>query len=89
MDRGKEFAGEVQETIHNEYGIKKKLITTQNPQVNAIVERVHQTVHNLIRSLKIRGKEDLDKDFKWTGILSAVRQAVNGTDHTTNKATAS
>ena len=28
MDRGKEFAAEVQDTIHNEYGIKKKLITT-------------------------------------------------------------
>ena len=63
MDRGKEFAGEVQATIHNEYGIKKKLITTQNPQANAIVERVHQSVHNMVRSLKICGQQDLDPDF--------------------------
>ena len=54
-----------------------------------MVERVHQTVHNMVRSLKIHGKQDLDPDFRWTGILSAVRQAVIGTVHTTNKATPS
>ena len=63
------------------------MITTQNFQANAMVERVHQTVHNLVRSLKISGKQDLDPDFRWAGILSAVRQAVIGTVYTTNKAT--
>ena len=87
MDRGKEFAGEVQETIHHEYGIRRKLITTQNPQANAMVEQVHQTVHNMVRSLKLTGKQDLDNTFGWLGILSTVRQAVIGTVHTTNKAT--
>ena len=63
MDRGKEFAAEVQETIHHEYGIRRKLITTRNPQANAMVERVHQTVHNMVRSLYITGKQDLDNTF--------------------------
>ena len=87
MDHGKEFAAEVQNTIHNEYGIQCKLITTRNPPANAMMERVHQTMHNMIRSLMIRGKEDIDDTHRWTGILSAIRQAVIGTVHTTNKAT--
>jgi hypothetical protein len=32
MDRGKEFAAEVQRTIKHEYGSTKKLITTRNPR---------------------------------------------------------
>ena len=38
MDRGTEFAKEVQACIKDEYGIRKKLITTRNPQANSIVE---------------------------------------------------
>ena len=51
------------------------------------MERVHQTVHNLIRTLQIRTKDDLDPDFKWSGLLSAVRRAVVSTVHTTLLAT--
>ena len=87
MDRGSEFAAEVQQTIKNEYGITKKLITTRNPQANAVVERIHQVIHNMIRPAGIKGKDDLDPDFRWTGILSAVRQAVTSTVHTTTRAT--
>jgi hypothetical protein len=87
LDRGKEFAAEVQRTIKNEYGIIKKLITTRNPQANSVVERVHQTIHNMTRIWGIRSKEDLDKDFRWLGVLSAVRQAVVSTVHTTTRAT--
>ena len=87
MDRGKEFAAEVQRTIKNEYGITRKLITTRNPQANAVVERIHQVIHNMIRTAGIKGESDLDQDFRWNGILSAVRQAVTSTVHTTSRAT--
>ena len=30
--------------IKHDYGVKVKPITTRNPQANAIVERVHQTI---------------------------------------------
>ena len=50
MDCSKEFAVEVQETIHYEYGIHHKLIITCNLQANAMVERIYQTVHNMVRS---------------------------------------
>ena len=86
MDCSKEVAAEVQETIHHEYGIHRKLITTHNPQANSRVEQVHQTVQNMVRSFKLSGKQDLDDTSGWLGILRAVQQAVIGTVHTTNKA---
>ena len=88
MDRGKEFQAEVQAALKNEYGLTRKVITTQNPQANAIMERVHKTLHNLIRATDINNKDDLSIEFGWRGILSAVRCAVNATVHTTHQATA-
>ena len=87
MDRGKEFAKEVTAMFKNEYGITKKLITTRNPQANSIVERVHKTIHNMLRTTGAKDKGDLDPDYGWEGILAAVRRAVNSTIHTTNRAT--
>jgi hypothetical protein len=34
--------------IENDYGIKRKGNTVQNPQANAILEQVHQTIENII-----------------------------------------
>ena len=88
VDRGKEFAAEVQAAIQDEYGCRRKLITTRNPQANAVVERIHQVVHQMIRSQEIGGKEDYDAlPFGWDGILAAIRRAVNSTVHTTTEAT--
>ena len=89
MDRGKEFAAEVQRAIKNEYGITRKVITTRNPQANAMVERVHQVIHTMIRTAGISGKSDLDPTFGWKGILCAVRSAVRATVHTITRATPS
>ena len=87
MDRGSEFAAEVKEAIKDEYGISKKLITTRNPQANSMVERAHQTIHNMIRSCGIRKKSDLDDHFGWSGVLAATRNAMRSVVHTTNRAT--
>ena len=87
MDRGKEFAAEVSKTLRDEYGIERKLITTRNPQANAIIERIHQVVGDMLRTRDVQGKHDLDEDFGWTGILSAVRRAINSLVHTTTRAT--
>ena len=92
MDRGREFTAEVSAMIKDDYGITKKLITTRNPQANAIVEHVHQTVqtvHNMIRTTGITDKDDLDALHGFTGILSAVHRAVNSTVHTALRATPS
>jgi len=86
MDRGNEFAREVRAMLINDYGCIRKLITTRNPQANSMVERIHQVIGNMINTLQLRDRDDLGP-FGWTGILSAIRQAVRSTVHTTTRAT--
>jgi hypothetical protein len=50
---------EFAEMIENDYGIKRKGNTVQNPQANAILERVHQTIENITRSFS---KESMDEE---------------------------
>jgi hypothetical protein len=70
--------------IKNDYGIKKKPITVRNPQANAIVERIHQVIGNIIRTFELQ-ENYLDEDDPWKGILSATAFAVRATYHTTLK----
>ena len=72
--------------LKRDYGCVRRLITTRNPQANAIVERVHQVIGNMIRVLEVKSKNDLG-EYGWQGVLSAVRQAVRSTVHTTTRAT--
>jgi len=85
IDRGHEFMAEMQRMLRNDYGIRRKLITTRNLQANSIVERAHQTVHNLITSQNITCKKDLPHST-WAGLLSAVAFAMRATVHTTKRA---
>jgi len=82
-DRGSEFIGtDFQDMIKNDYGIKGKPITVRNPQANAIVERIHQVIANMIRTFELENNY-LDEDDPWKGILSATAFAVRSTFHTT------
>ena len=87
MDRGREFMAEVPTMLKDEYGIKRKPITTRNPQANAMVERAHQTMGNLIRTQQVRGKHELPEWNPWGGILAAIGFAMRSTVHTTTQAT--
>jgi len=84
LDRGTEFMAEFTHMLENEYGITKKAITKRNPQANSIIERVHQTIGNMIRTFSVHSTDD---DNPWSGILSAVAFAVRATVHTTTRAT--
>jgi transposase InsO family protein len=87
FDRGSEFMGhEFKQMITEDYGIKQKPITVRNPQANAIIERVHQTIGNMIRTFNLE-ENLLDNDDPWSGILSATAFAVRSTYHTTLRAT--
>ena len=44
FDRSTKFMAEFAKMCHNDYGLKRKPITTRNPQSNAIIERIHQTI---------------------------------------------
>ena len=77
--------GEFSRMISEDYGIKKRAITARNPQANSIIERVHQTIGQMLRSLQIQNTENVTDPFK--GILAAICFAVRATVHTTTKAT--
>ena len=65
---------------HNDYGLKRKPITTRNPKSNAIIERIHQTIGNIIRTFDV--SNIINKD-PWSGILAATMFAVRATYHKT------
>eukprot|EP00957_Ditylum_brightwellii_P051914 3937990-Ditylum_brightwellii.AAC.1 len=70
----------------DEYRIKRKPITTRNPQANSIVERAHQTIGNLLCTFKL-GLAELDSKDPWIGRLSAVMFALQSMIHIAHKAT--
>ena len=83
FDRGTELMAEFAQMCRNDYGLKQKPITTRNPQANPIIERIHQTLGNIIRSFDLT---NLDETDPWSGILAATMFAVRATYHTTLKA---
>ena len=62
---------EVIPMLKRDYGIKRKPITTRNPQANAMVESCHQTLRSMIATKSIKSKADLPKDNPWIGVLTA------------------
>ena len=77
---------EVKEMLSDEYGCTINRITTRNPQANAIVERVHQTIGNMIRTWFV-DDPDLGDTNPFGGLLAAVAFATRATIHTTLNAT--
>ena len=87
LDRGKEFAGiDFKDMIKSSHGVKTKLVTTRNPQANAIAEHSHQVLANSCHTFEL---EDncMDETDPWAGILSATAFAMRSTFHTTLNAT--
>jgi transposase InsO family protein len=84
FDRGTEFMGDFAKMAQTDYGVKRKPITVRNPQANAIIERIHQTLGNILRTFDY---DELDEKDPWSGILSAASFSVRATYHTTTQAT--
>ena len=59
VERGKELLAEFKIMMANDYGIPCNSISVRNPKENASVERVHQTIGNIICIFKIL-EMDLD-----------------------------
>ena len=76
FDRGAEYMAEFAKICHNDYGLKRKPITTRNPQSNAIIERIHQTTGNIIRTFDV---SNIVNNDPWSGILAATMFAVRAT----------
>jgi hypothetical protein len=67
----KQIKSWIKSIVKKDYGIKSKIITTRNPQVNAIVERIHQTIGNMIRTFELYNNDGMDDDDPLSGILAA------------------
>jgi hypothetical protein len=50
-DQGTEFMGENFQAILRQWGIRNAPIGVRNPQANAICERMHQVVGNILRTI--------------------------------------
>ena len=61
-------------------------ISVRNLQANAMVERIHQVIANMIRTFELESNY-LDEEDPWKGILSATAFAVRLTYHTTLRKT--
>ena len=83
FDRGTEFMAEFSKMCHNDYGLKSNPITTRNPQSNAIIKLIHQTIGNIIRTFDV---SNIVNNDPWSGILAASMFAIRATNHTTLQA---
>ena len=72
-----------------DYGCHISQITTRNPQANAILERIHQTIGNMIRTWQLPTNPSIEEEDPFTGLLTAVGFAARATVHTTTGATPS
>jgi hypothetical protein len=79
LDPGTELMAEFAKMVKNDHGLKLEPVTTRNPQANAITERVHQTIGNIIRTFNV---QSMDSDDPWTGTPAAAMFAVRATCHT-------
>jgi hypothetical protein len=73
------------QSLCDTYGIKRKPTSVKNPQVNAILERIHAVLGNMLRTSKLNMAETV----KASGIdvfLSDAAWAVCSTYHTVLKA---
>ena len=61
VDIGKELSAEFKAMMANDYGILCNSICVRNLKTNAIMERVHQTIGNIIRTFKVQ-QMDLDNE---------------------------
>ena len=79
FDRGTEFMAEFANMCQNDYGLKRKPITTRNPQSNEIIEQIHQTIKNIIRTFDV---SNIVNKNPWSDILAATMFDVRATYHT-------
>ena len=85
FDNGSEFLGAEFANTLDSYGIKRVPTTIKNPAAN-MVERVHQTLGNLLRVYELEEYE-FPRGDPWSNILASAAWAIRSTFHTTLGAT--
>ena len=75
-DKGSEFTGQEFQELLESYGIKPLATTIRNPRSNGVIERVHLTMGDMLRTITFSGS-DWFNDMQCT--LDAVAWAVGMT----------
>eukprot|EP00804_Cyclotella_cryptica_P008943 CCRYP_012032-RA/>CCRYP_012032-RA protein AED:0.23 eAED:0.23 QI:0/-1/0/1/-1/1/1/0/121 len=83
FDNGSEFKLHF-ETLCDSYGLKRKPTSVRNPQANAILERVHQTIMAMLRTADL-DMADTISESDIADFLTNVTWAVRSTYHTVLK----
>ena len=80
-DGGSEFKLYFKQLCAN-YGMKLKTSGAWNPQANAVIERVHQVLGNMLRTFDLDNAE-IDDEDPWSEFISSTCFAIRSTYHTT------
>ena len=83
-DNGSEFKLHFA-ALCDSYGIKRKPTSVKNPQANAILERVHQVLMNMLRTAELDMADSVDPEDIST-FLNDAAWAIRSTYHTVLKA---
>jgi hypothetical protein len=81
FDGGSEFK-QVFDEMHKNSGMKKRVMTTYNPQANGIIEHVHLVLGDALRTFELQERE-LDATDPWSSFLASAAFAIRSTHHTT------
>ncbi len=73
------------QSLCDTYGIKHKPTSVKNPQANAILERIHAVIGNMLRTSKLNMAE-MVKPSDIDVFLSDAAWAIRSTHHTVLKA---
>ena len=85
FDNGSEFKMHFMRLL-KDFDIKPRPTTVENPQGNSPVERIHQVVHDMIRTKEL-DKLVFDYVDPWGEVLSSVAWAIRASYHSTLQAT--
>ena len=87
-DNGSEFTGAGFQELLASYGIQSVPTTVKNPQANAVLERTHQVIADMLRTYQLteRDEEALSHNVL-EGIISNIRFALRSTVHSALNAT--
>ena len=81
FDNGSEFKKDFLPLL-NDFAIKPTPTSVKNPQANAILERVHQVLGDMLRTKELQ-KHTFDEIDPWSEILASVAWAICSTHYTT------
>jgi hypothetical protein len=86
-EQGSEFVGFESQELLESYGVCSSPTAVKNPTANAILERTHQTMSNMLRTADLHTIDFMKVDKVLQDLIAAVSFALRASYHTTMKAT--